>query len=416
MNSLQENRLNWSPELPLILEEICCLKGMRKKGSINTDPKISEIFPKTSSDEVIYFERGEDHKGFPIRVGILFSGGQASGGHNVITGLFDALKKIHPHSQLFGFLGGPNGLVEGDVIELNEDSLAPYRNMGGFDLIGSGRDKIETEEQFRRSKETVERLNLEGLVIVGGDDSNTNAAYLAEYFKKHAVDCTVAGVPKTIDGDLKTKEVEISFGFDTACKTYCELIGNIGKDLLSAKKQYAFIKLMGRSASHVTLECALQIHPNLALIGEDLARRKMTLQDVVNQIVSLIIKRAKKGKHYGMILIPEGIIEFVSDGQKVINELDLDKDPHGNVLVSKIETERLLIEKVQEALDENIPFSPQPFFMGYEGRSGFPSNFDANYCYALGHVAALIIREKASGYMASLQGLKKPPQEWLASF
>ncbi len=387
----------------------------------------------------------------PLRVGVVLSGGQAAGGHNVIIGLYDCLKKLNPESQLFGFLNGPSGILKGKYIELQSDLLDAYRNTGGFDMIGSGRTKIETPEQFAEAKRTIESLQLNGLVVIGGDDSNTNAALLSDYLKQHLCDCSVVGAPKTIDGDLRSADVEISFGFDTACKTFSETIGNIARDTLSAKKYYHFIKLMGRSASHITLECALQTHPNIALIGEEIARDRTTLRQVTEQVVDIICKRAELDKNYGVVLIPEGILEFIPECQKLIQELNgllasgkdpvevlsllstsskacfeampegirnqllMDRDPHGNVQVSKIETERLFIASVEEELQRRHykgKFSAQPHFLGYEGRSCFPSHFDANYCYALGFVCALLVNAKATGFMAFIKGLTQPVSQW----
>ena len=351
---LQKERLKWKPEIPAQLSKIA--------GST------------------------------PKRVGVILSGGQAAGGHNVIAGLLDGL---HKDSKLLGFLNGPKGLIEGQFIELTPSIVAPYRNQGGFDLIGSGRDKISTPEQFAKAKEVVTKEQCDGLVIIGGDDSNTNAYYLSKYLEP----CAVIGVPKTIDGDLRSEFIEISFGFDTACKTYNEMIGNIARDMLSAKKYYAFIRMMGRSASHITLTCALMTQPNLAIISEE----KRTLKEIVGQIVDLIRERAKLGKNYGVILLPEGLIESIPDF-----EFRKEFDPHGNIQVSQIETERFLIDLVKK----EVQCSPLPFFLGYEGRSAMPSNFDANYGYALGRTAALAVEKKANGTICTLQKLKGPAQEW----
>jgi len=363
--------------------------------------------------DAVHFTAGDELKKRPLRVGILLSGGQAAGGHNVITGLFDGLKKLGSEVELLGFLGGASGLIKGATLPLTEQLLASYHNQGGFDLIGSGRTKVETPEQFQAAKKAVTELNLDGLVVVGGDDSNTNAAFLAEEFQAGGLKTVVIGVPKTIDGDLKNEQIEVSFGFDTASKIYSGLIGNLLRDLLSAKKYYFFIKLMGRSASHITLECALQTHPNLALIGEEVAEKKLSLKAVTDQICTLIQQRAALNKSYGAILIPEGLIEFMPEFQTAIEKVEL--DPHGNVQVSKVDTERLLIQQVEEELARRGfkgSFQAQPFFFGYEGRSAYPSPFDATYCYGLGHVAALLIAHKANGMMASLRGLTRPVEEW----
>jgi pyrophosphate--fructose-6-phosphate 1-phosphotransferase len=404
-----------------------------------------------------------------LRVGVVLSGGQAPGGHNVISGLFDALKKLHPETQLIGFLGGPSGILENDSVEITAKLLAPFRNTGGFDLIGSGRTKIETREQFSKALQTAKLNQLDGLVVIGGDDSNTNAALLAEYFRAHAASTVVVGVPKTIDGDLKSREIEISFGCDTACKTFSETVGNILRDCNSAKKYYYFVKLMGRSASHIALECALQTHPNWTFIGEEVAEEGWTLKELVVQLADMVCQRARSGKEYGVVLIPEGIIEFIPEFSRMICELNeslspgshlvgtlesmsewneklnatlevlsetsadcyrilptliqqqllLDRDPHGNVKVSKIETERLFIALVEDELAKRRSkglyegaFSSQPHFCGYEGRSCFPSNFDADYCYALGHVAALLVTHQLTGYMSCVSHLVAPPAKW----
>lgn len=386
----------------------------------------------------------------PLRIGVVLSGGQAPGGHNVIAGLYDALKKLNGKSTLFGFLNGPSGIIKNKYRELMEDEINKYRNTGGFDLIGSGRTKIETPEQFASSLQTAQKLELDGIVVIGGDDSNTNAALLAQYFREHGCKTNVVGVPKTIDGDLKNKYIEISFGFDTACKTYSEIIGNIMRDTLSAKKYWFFAKLMGRSASHVTLEVALQTHPNLVWIGEEVLDKKWTLSDLVNQAVELVCARSEAGKEYGVILIPEGIIEFIPEVKNLISEINkilaegtkdsvekllsepskkcfaiipqqvreqllFDRDPHGNVQVSKIETERLFITMVEKELARRNfkgKFAAQPLFLGYEGRSAFPSNFDCQYCYALGHVAALLLDHKATGYVSVVHKLTEPVEDW----
>ncbi len=417
--------------------------------------EVQALFPMIKGQRILRFKAGESPQSFePMRVGVVLSGGQAAGGHNVISGLFDALKKLNPNSQLIGFLDGPAGIINKQTMELSTENIEPFRNQGGFDLLGSGRTKIETPEQFAASAKTVESLDLDGLVVIGGDDSNTNAALLAEYFRSKGLKTTVTGVPKTIDGDLKNQYVEVSFGFDTACKTYSEIIGNIMRDTLSAKKYWYFIKLMGRSASHITLECALQTCPNIALIGEELEAKEMTLQQVVTQMTDIVVERSNAGKDYGVALVPEGIIEFIPEVKKLIAELNdlladgakanvaeqlsdapaacfeslpkeiqsqllLDRDPHGNVQVSKIETERMLIAMVEQELqkrsDYKGKFNTQPIFCGYEGRSGLPSNFDSQYCYALGHVAALLINHQATGYICSVQDLTLPVEDWKIS-
>lgn len=469
LSQLQQLRLQYQPSLPDILQEIGNLSAISRNNSLQVNEKLENEFPKTFKQPFLTFSKGKNNSHNLKRVGVVLSGGQAPGGHNVIAGLFDALKKLNPNSRLFGFLNGPGGIIKNKSIEITADLLVPYRNQGGFDLIGSGRTKIETPEQFEAAEIAVKALDLDGMVIIGGDDSNTNAAHLAEFFLKTGCKTVVVGVPKTIDGDLKNEEIEISFGFDTACKIYSEIIGNILRDSLSAKKYYFFIKLMGRSASHVALECALQTHPNLALISEEVQEQSKTLHQITLEIADLICERAKEGKDYGVILIPEGIIEFIPEFKILIQELNallakdkphaekiaalnsteekctylasqlsshasscfqeipheirwqllMDRDPHGNVQVSKIETERLFIEVVAKELKRRAAsgaysgkFSPQPHFCGYEGRSGLPSNFDAQYCYALGHIAALLVDSNATGYICCVQNLSAPVNEW----
>jgi len=458
---LEQARQQYNPKLPSILNEIDDTTVLFSPKTTSLSDQIAKNFPHIKNKPLLAVVKGKAKQTDPLRVGVVFSGGQASGGHNVISGLFDALKKMNSKSILYGFLNGPSGIVENSYIEITEDLLLSYRNQGGFDLIGSGRTKIETTSQLEAAVNTVRILNLDGLVIIGGDDSNTNAAILAEYFIAHDTKTSVIGVPKTIDGDLKNDDIEISFGFDTATKTYSEIIGNLTRDALSAKKYYYFVKLMGRSASHIALECALQTHPNLTLIGEEVAANKSTLKEVVQLIVELVKKRAADGKNYGVILIPEGLIEFIPEVKVLITELNallanntivsqeekiafilknlstdstecfqilpkniqaqllIGRDAHGNVQVSKIETERLLIEMVKSALKEQSKmgnykgkFDPQPLFCGYEGRSCLPSNFDCNYCYSLGHLAALLINNHATGYICSIKNTSKPTENW----
>jgi diphosphate-dependent phosphofructokinase len=434
-------------------------QGERKEPSQDVE-ELRRLFPKSFGQPLLSVVKGSERSSSAKRVGVVFSGGQASGGHNVIAGLFDTLKKLHPESRLFGFLGGPGGIVSGSSKELTAETISSYRNMGGFDLIGSGRTKIESAEQLTASLKHVSDLKLDGLVVIGGDDSNTNAALLAEYFLAHNSQTSVIGVPKTIDGDLQNAHLAISFGFDTACKTYAEMIGNIARDALSAKKYTHFIKLMGRSASHIALECALQTAPNVTLIGEEVAAKGQTLASVTEEIVSVICKRAELGKNYGVVLIPEGLIEFIPEVKKLISELNnlspellklswegikpklsapsascfeslplaiqkqllLERDPHGNVQVSLIETEQLLIELVRRRLSQlqksgefKGKFSPLHHFFGYEGRAAYPSHFDANFCTALGATAALLIDEGVTGYMSCAGNLHRPLAEWTLS-
>lgn len=456
-HSLQSARQAFLPTLPQLLNNLSQVSFSQVALKAKGDEKIKHLFPQTFSYPFLQGEKRKRQPSKSLKIGVVFSGGQAAGGHNVITGLFDCLKHLNSTSHLFGFLNGPNGIIKGEFRELSAESIAPFRNQGGFDLIGSGRTKIETSEQLTAALAVIKKMQLDGLVVIGGDDSNTNAAVLAEFFLKNGCETKVIGVPKTIDGDLKNAEVAISFGFDTACKTYSEMIGNIARDAASAKKYYHFIKLMGRSASHIALECALQTHPNLTLIGEEIAAHAMTLSQVTSLMADLICKRAERGKEYGVILIPEGLIEFIPEVGALIKELNqilaknpslipseislqlsspsqscyltlpekiqqqllLHRDPHGNVQVSQIETERLLIETVSKKLDERQKkglfkgkFSALPHFLGYEGRAAFPSNFDCNYCYALGFTAALLIDEGVTGYMAFISELTRPAQEW----
>lgn len=456
MSPLQKLRSDEKPKLPAVLENLANLGAIPKAGKKKASEEVLRHFPHTSGQQALQFAPSENRGHAPLLVGVVFSGGQASGGHNVIAGLDRALKQLNSASRLIGFLNGPDGILRNKTIELTPELIAPCLNQGGFDLIGSGRTKIETEEQFQAAEKSARGHNLDGLVIIGGDDSNTNAALLAEYFTAKGCKTTVVGVPKTIDGDLKNPDIECSFGFDTACKTYSEIIGNILRDSLSAKKYTFFIKMMGRSASHVALECALQTHANLTLIGEEIEAKRMTLADITHAIADLVSARSAQGKDYGVILIPEGIVEFIPEVCALIQELNtllakgplesdewkkqlspesqkcfasipasvqaqllMERDPHGNVQVTKIETERLLIEMVQQDLERRAKvgsfrgkFSPVPLFCGYEGRSAFPSLFDAHYCYALGHVAALLIAAKATGYMSIVSQLKRPVSEW----
>jgi diphosphate-dependent phosphofructokinase len=454
LSPLQRHRLKYQPKIPPILEHLRGLQAITlDSGGELMDESIKPLFPYTATQPLLAFEMGPLKPHQPLNVGVVFSGGQAPGGHNVIAGLFDALRQLNPSSRLFGFLDGPDGMIKNRSIELTDGMINGYRNQGGFDLIGSGRTKIEKPEEFEAVMGNLQSLGLDGLVIIGGDDSNTNAALLAEYFKQKGLPLSVVGVPKTIDGDLKNEYIELSFGFDTACKIYSETIGNLATDSLSAKKYYFFVKLMGRSASHVTLACALKTQINLALIGEEVSACNQTMHELVSQIADLICARSEAGKNYGVILIPEGIIEFIAEFKLMIQELNqlysqggridlaalsshsaecyhqlpeeiqkqllLDRDPHGNIQVSKIETERLLIALVEKELQRRRAegkyagkFNPQPLFCGYEGRSGLPSNFDCQYCYALGHTAALLVNARATGYMSCIRNLSQPVKKW----
>lgn len=409
---MKESRLAYQPLLPQVFDDLAHFAFHPSNDPFPTPEKIRTSFPRTAGRPVLKGGKGEMALR-PLRVGALFSGGPAPGGHNVLTGLLDALERMHPDARLFGFLGGPAGIVAGTHKELTRQGLAPYRNQGGFDCIGTGRTKMETPEQLRAVKDVAETLKLDGIVIIGGDDSHTNAAVLAEYLLQEGCACQVIGVPKTIDGDLKNPYVPVSFGFDTACKTYAELIGNLARDVLSTKNYYHFVRLMGRSASHITLECALLTQPNLAFIGEEIGAEKQTLPQLIESIANLVIARAQQRKHYGIVLIPEGLIECVPELPKEVQaQLELPTDPHGNVQLSAVETEKVCIRLVEEALKKRETFKGVPHFFGYEGRSAFPSNFDCTYCSALGAAAAVCIASGLTGYMCSLQGLTRPPREW----
>lgn len=472
ISNLQKARYEYRPKLPSVLtlpfEKIGISKGDNTESAADQGD-LKQLFKNTYGKPVIEFVESEQNtREQKLKVGVVLSGGQAPGGHNVIAGLFDALKKGNNDSQLFGFLGGPSGIIENNSIELTSGFIDQYRNTGGFDIIGSGRTKIETEEQFAMAMETCVKKGLDALVVIGGDDSNTNAALLAEYFVENETGISVIGIPKTIDGDLKNEMVEASFGFDTATKTYAELIGNIERDANSAKKYYHFIKLMGRSASHICLECALKTHPNIAIISEEIEAKQMTLNQVVMEIVQVVVDRAANGDNFGVVLVPEGLIEFIPEMKLLIHELNdlladrkgyfatlntfedqsewvnqnlsrdasyifsslpneiqrqllMDRDPHGNVQVSRIETEQLLIEMVESRLNELATegkytgkFSTQHHFLGYEGRCAFPSNFDADYCYALGFNAVMLISSGPTGYISSIRNLSAPASEWIA--
>ncbi len=474
LSSLQQARLKFQPVLPQTLAsgitKLNIVEGNSTE-SVADQNEIKGLFPNTYGKPMVTFEQSDNENNFEQKnVGVILSGGQAPGGHNVVAGIYDALKQANPQNKLYGFLGGPAGIIDGKYIELTDEIIDAYRNTGGFDIIGSGRTKLETEEQFQASLENCKKLNITGIVIIGGDDSNTNAAMLAEWFKSKNAGIQVIGCPKTIDGDLKNEQIEISFGFDTATKTYSELVGNIQRDVNSAKKYWHFIKLMGRSATHVGLEVALQTQPNITLISEEVAEKSMSLNEIVDYMADIIVKRSKLGKNFGVALIPEGLIEFVPEMKAMIANLNdlmpvleedpnftqltsgvekeaviekrlraenaavfrslpamikaqllMDRDPHGNVQVSKIETEKLLIEmlktKLYEMKQQGVytgKFSDQSHFFGYEGRCAFPSNFDSNYCYALGYNAFALIQFGLTGYLSSVKNLTEAPENWVA--
>ena len=467
-SALQQARGKYAPKLPKALEgNVKAVLGEATK-SVSDQEAIQQLFPNTYGLPKLVFETSSEAAAAqPLNAGVILSGGQAPGGHNVIAGIFDGIKKIHPDSRLYGFLMGPDGLVKHNYIELTPEIIDEYRNTGGFDIIGSGRTKLEEKEQFDKGLEVLKKLDIRALVIIGGDDSNTNAAVLAEYYKAIGAPVQVIGCPKTIDGDLKNEQIETSFGFDTATKVYSEVIGNIQRDCNSARKYWHFIKLMGRSASHIALECALQVQPNVAIISEEVEAKRLTLDDVVTYIAEVVAQRAAAGENFGTVLIPEGLIEFVPAMKALIAELNdylahheaefravaaadqrayiisklskdnselyaslpatvarqltLDRDPHGNVQVSLIGTEKLLAEMVGTKLAAwkaegryTGKFSPLTHFFGYEGRCAMPSNFDADYCYALGRTAACLIAAGVTGYMSSVQNLTAPASEWIA--
>ncbi len=473
LSPLQVARYQYTPKLPGMLRngisEICVKEGAPTQ-SVADQEKIAALFPNTYGKNEITFEKGENTSEARKQVvGVILSGGQAPGGHNVVCGLYDALKATDKENVLYGFKGGPSGLIDDDYIIFDDEYINMFRNTGGFDIIGSGRTKLETEEQFAIVAENCRKHGITALVIIGGDDSNTNAAVLAEYFAAHATGVQVIGCPKTIDGDLKNEDIECSFGFDTATKTYSEIIGNIQRDANSAKKYWHFVKVMGRSASHVALECALETQPNICLIGEEVAAKKMSLAQVADQIADSVAARAAKGWNFGVAIIPEGIVEFVPEFSVLIAEINellagekadafnalptwndkyafienglskesmavfailpqniqqqlfLERDPHGNVQVSLIESEKLFSALVAENLKArkaagtyNGKFSALHHFLGYEGRCAFPSNFDADYCYSLGYNAFMLIQYGYTGYLSKVSNLSKPAEEWVA--
>ena len=466
-SALQLARANYQPKLPIALQGAVKVKEGEPTQSVDNQEEIKQLFPNTYGMPVVEFVQGEACEHEPMNVGVILSGGQAPGGHNVICGIFDALKKLNPENRLYGFLMGPGGLVDHHYKELTADIIDNYRNTGGFDMIGSGRTKLEKVEQFEKGLEVIRELNIKAIVIIGGDDSNTNACVLAEYYAAKNYGVQVIGCPKTIDGDLKNDQIEASFGFDTATKTYSELIGNIERDCNSARKYWHFIKLMGRSASHIALECALQCQPNICIVSEEVEAKDQTLNDIVEQICKAVAKRAEDGNNYGVVLVPEGLIEFIPAIGRLIDELNdllaahgneykdlepeaqreyilkhlskenaatfetlpedvahqlsLDRDPHGNVQVSLIETEKLLSDMCVAQLAKWAKegkyvgkFATLHHFFGYEGRCATPSNFDADYCYALGTSAAQLIANGKTGYMAIVQNTTAPRDEWKA--
>ncbi|MCQ2496857.1 MAG: diphosphate--fructose-6-phosphate 1-phosphotransferase [Lachnospiraceae bacterium] len=473
LSPLQKARYEYSPKLPGMLRngiaEICVSEGAAT-ASVADQEKIKALFPNTYGKPEITFQKGANTSAAKKQVvGVILSGGQAPGGHNVISGLYDALKATNKDNVLLGFKGGPDGLLKNDYVEFDDAFIDAYRNTGGFDIIGSGRTKLETKEQFATVAENAKKNGLTAVVIIGGDDSNTNAATLAEYMAAKNTGIQVIGCPKTIDGDLKNEDIEASFGFDTATKTYSELIGNIERDANSAKKYWHFIKVMGRSASHVALECALETQPNICLIGEEVAAKKMTLAQITSYIADAVEKRGNAGKNFGVAIIPEGIVEFVPEFSKLIAEINellageatakfnalpdwtskynfikagltaesfavfdilpqgiqqqlfLERDPHGNVQVSLIESEKLFSEMVKAELAKRKAagtykgkFGAQHHFFGYEGRCAFPSNFDADYCYSLGYNAFMLIQYGYTGYLSKVSNISKPAEEWVA--
>lgn len=467
-SALQVARAAYQPKMPKALYGNNEVEVGQPTESVADQEEVQKLFPNTYGMPILKFVESDKAVEYPaINVGVILSGGQAPGGHNVIAGLYDGIKKLNADSKLYGFLMGPGGLVDHQYMQLTGNIIDEYRNTGGFDIIGSGRTKLEKAEQYDKGLEILKKLDIKALVIIGGDDSNTNACVLAEYYKAMNAGVQVIGCPKTIDGDLKNEMIETSFGFDTACKVYSEVIGNIQRDCNSARKYWHFIKLMGRSASHIALECALQTQPNICLISEEIEAKKSSLDDVVTEIASAVAKRAENGNNFGTVLIPEGLIEFIPAIKALIAELNdflahhqdefnaipradkrqyiishlskensevyaslpegvarqltLDRDPHGNVQVSLIETEKLLAEMVGNKLAEwkvagkySGKFAAQVHFFGYEGRCAAPSNYDADYCYSLGFTASLLIASGRTGYMSSVRNTTAPAEEWIA--
>lgn len=466
ISALQKERAAYLPKLPMALRGAVKVKEGKPTHSVDNQDEIKKLFPNTYGLPLISFEPGETMLSKRVNVGVILSGGQAPGGHNVISGLFDRLKQLDPDNRLYGFLMGPSGLVDHNYKEITADFVEQFRNTGGFDMIGSGRTKLEEVDQFEKGMEIIRKLDIQALVIIGGDDSNTNACMLAEYYAAKKYGVQVIGCPKTIDGDMKNDQVETSFGFDTAAKTYSELIGNISRDCNSARKYWHFIKLMGRSASHIALECALQTHPNICLISEEIQQKDLSLNDIVEYIATIVAHRAAQGNNFGVVLVPEGLIEFIPAIGRLIQDLNdllatngdeyrdldeeaqwtyildhlkgknratfatlpkevalqlsLDRDPHGNVPVSLIETEKLLSDMVGVKLAEWKKegrfvgkYAAQHHFFGYEGRCAAPSNFDADYCYALGTSAAMLIACDKTGYMALVKHLTEKSEDWV---
>ena len=464
-SALQMARAAYQPKLPKALQGAVKVKEGAATQSVGDQEEIKKLFPNTYGMPIVEFVPATEANTKKMNVGIILSGGQAPGGHNVITGLFDQIKKLNPENRLYGFILGPGGLVDHNYMELTEEIIDNYRNTGGFDMIGSGRTKLEKVDQFEKGLEIIRELDIKAIVIIGGDDSNTNACVLAEYYAAKNYGVQVIGCPKTIDGDLKNEQIETSFGFDTACKTYSELIGNIERDCNSARKYWHFIKVMGRSASHIALECALQTQPNICLVSEEIEAKAMSLDDIVNYIANAVAVRAADGNNFGTVIIPEGVIEFIPAIKKLIAQLNdvlalpqaknldrhesidfvkshlteenlavfnslptgvarqlaLDRDPHGNVQVSLIETEKLLSTMVAQKLERMKKqgkyvgkFASLHHFFGYEGRCAAPSNFDADYCYALGTSAAQLIANGKTGYMAIVKNTTAPAEQWIA--
>ncbi len=464
-SALQIARAAYQPKLPKALQGAVKIKEGAATQSVGDQEEIKKLFPNTYGMPIVEFEPATEANTKKMNVGVILSGGQAPGGHNVITGLFDQIKKLNPENRLYGFILGPGGLVDHNYMELTPEIIDAYRNTGGFDIIGSGRTKLEKIDQFEKGLEIIRKLDIKALVIIGGDDSNTNACVLAEYYAAKNYGVQVIGCPKTIDGDLKNEQIETSFGFDTACKVYSELIGNIERDCNSSRKYWHFIKVMGRSASHIALECALQTQPNICLVSEEIEQKGMSLDDIVDYIANAVCQRAADGNNFGTVVIPEGVIEFIPAIKKLIAQLNdvlampeaknldrhesidfvkahltednlavfnslptgvarqlaLDRDPHGNVQVSLIETEKLLSTMVSQKLEKmkkegkyTGKFAAMHHFFGYEGRCAAPSNFDADYCYALGTSAAQLIANGKTGYMAVVKNTTAPAEEWIA--